>query len=192
MGKVLLIGGSPMVGKSSVARKIAARHELSCMSTDDIGEILQTQVNINPMKGQDYLYYYENSDVDTLIEDLLQYHQNMQNAIERIVRIHSEWSSSIILEGYAIYPSNIQNKNANIDAIWILANEDLLEKRLNNAPAFQNASLKAKENYLKRSIWHNQFLEKECAKYNCKSIRVNGVETVNDLMVKILEWMDLF
>ena len=35
--KVILIGGSPMSGKTTLALKLAAKYEYGCVSTDDIG-----------------------------------------------------------------------------------------------------------------------------------------------------------
>lgn len=40
--KVILIGGSPMSGKTTLAMTLAARFGYACMSTDDIGEIVST------------------------------------------------------------------------------------------------------------------------------------------------------
>lgn len=42
MGNVLLIGGSTMVGKFTVARILSSIYEIQNLSTDDIGEMLQT------------------------------------------------------------------------------------------------------------------------------------------------------
>jgi len=56
--KVILIGGSPMSGKSTLATRLSACYEYSHISTDDIGEILQTALDINPMKEFDYREYY--------------------------------------------------------------------------------------------------------------------------------------
>ena len=89
MGKVLLIGGSPMIGKSTVAKRIAIEYSLNCISTDDIGEILQTALNIDPMMGRNYLEYYENTNVNSLIEDLKKYHSAMKRAIIRMRDKHS-------------------------------------------------------------------------------------------------------
>ncbi len=187
MGKVLLIGGSPMIGKSTVARRMASQYEIQSLSTDDIGEMLQTVVDINPMKGMDYLKYYENVDVKQQIEDLKQYHRSMESAIIKMIDIHSKWGSSMIIEGYAVYPHLLNANTENVEAIYLLANDALLLSRLNKSKAFEDASDKAKQNYLQRSLGHNQFLREECEKYNCKSIQINGTETVDEIVKKILE-----
>lgn len=62
-----------MIGKSTVARKISSIYKTQNLSTDDIGEILQTVVDINPMKDMNYLDYYETVDVDIQIKDNVKY-----------------------------------------------------------------------------------------------------------------------
>ena len=189
MGKVLLIGGSPMIGKSTVAKRIAIEYSLNCISTDDIGEILQTALNIDPMMGRNYLEYYENTDVNSLIEDLKKYHSAMKRAIIRMIDKHSALGESMIIEGYAVYPDIVLNENT--DAIWLIASENLLRKRLEQSKVFQNASNKAKENYLCRSLWHNCFIYDKCVEYGCKYINISVNETIYDLSSKIIKETNL-
>ncbi len=189
MGKVLLIGGSPMIGKSTVARKISAMYEWSHLSTDDIGEMLQTVVDINPMKDMPYLDYYENTEVEVQIEDMLQYHRHIEKAILKMINIHSQWGQSMVMEGYAIYPNIVTNKNT--EAIWLIATEELIRNRLDKSKAFSSASVKAKENYLKRSLWHNNFVEEQCRLHNRKQLKIYGNEMVDEIVKGIIEKVGL-
>jgi len=188
MGKVLLIGGSPMIGKSTVAKKISAMYELQNISTDDVGEILQTVVDINPMKNLSYLDYYEKTELNTLIEDMGEYHKVISKAISKIIDIHSKWGGLIVIEGYAIYP----NKSIydNVEAIWLIADEKLLTDRMQTSPSFANASANAKNKYLERSLWHNDYILQECKKYNRKYIKVNGEESAEEIAKKIIEILE--
>lgn len=179
-----------MIGKSTVARKISSIYELQNLSTDDIGEMLQTVADINPMKDRNYLDYYENVDVDIQIKDLQEYHQRMADAILKMVHIHSNWGHSLVMEGYAIYPE-IKINSCNVDAIWLIASEDLLVERLNQSKAFQSASDKARNNYLKRSLWHNQFLEEQCKLHNRKYIKIDGTEAVEEIVETIINRIDI-
>ena len=61
MKKVILIGGSPMSGKSTIALKLAQRLNYPCIPADDIGEALQTVADIDPMRGMHYHEYYINT-----------------------------------------------------------------------------------------------------------------------------------
>lgn len=118
MGKVLLLGGSPMIGKSTVAKTISSRYGILNLSTDDIGEMLQTVVDINPMKDMNYIDYYEHIDLDVQIREMCEYHGKIENAIMRMIQIHSNWGASMVIEGYAIYPKTFTNDN--VEAICLL------------------------------------------------------------------------
>lgn len=179
-----------MVGKSSVAAKIASMFEVSCLSTDDIGEILQTTADLNPMSGKNYLDYYASKSVKALIEDMKAYHKGMEPAIQKMIDIHSEWGKSMILEGYAIYPG-VLKMNPNVDAIWLIATEELLKKRVEESGAFKSASQEIKEKYLARSLWHNRFLKEECEAKKLKYVGVTGAESMEVIVEKVLTMIDI-
>lgn len=107
--KVILLGGSPMSGKTTLAAKISSSYGYSHISTDDIGEILQSAIDINPMKGFDYREYYIQKTCDELVEETYNYHKQLYPAIERLISIHSSWSTPIIIEGWAIYPKMLES-----------------------------------------------------------------------------------
>jgi len=108
MQKVLLIGGSPRVGKSTAAALLASKLLRPCISTDDIGLALQSVLDINPMKGYPYPDYYAMRTKQELIDDIVAYHKKVEPAIARLVEVHSAWGSPIIMEGWALYPEFVR------------------------------------------------------------------------------------
>lgn len=195
MLKVILIGGSPMVGKSTIARIMASKMMWSCLSTDDIGEILQTAIKINPMCDQNYIDYYTNTDIDKLIEDIKLYHSQLQPAISRLIDIHSTWGNPLIIEGWAIYPELLKNIDCTfVDSVWLISDKKLLEKRLETNINFHsqtNESHKWLEKYLARSLWHNNLLLQQCKLQNKKYLCVNGDESPDDLIETIFQMLYL-
>ncbi len=191
MGNVLLLGGSPMIGKSTLSHMIAHQLNINYLSTDDIGEALQAVVDINPMNNQYFLDYYAENNVEKLVSDIQLYHKVIEPAIERLASIHSTWRGTVIIEGWAIYPQ-LSNKliNDNVKSIWLIADNSLLEKRILDNKAFDNGhvnSKKAISNYIGRSFWHNSYLKEQCKFYGFDYIKINGDETVEELTAKILE-----
>lgn len=175
--KVILIGGSPMSGKTTLAKMLSSDLKCSNISTDDIGEILQTAVDINPMKGFDYREYYIKKSQEDMIIDILEYHRRIFPAIERLIEIHSTWGNPIIIEGWALYPSMLKEFNkANIQKLWLVCSENLFEKRLNEDVDFCKGATNENlmnEKYLKRSLWHNNKILKECVEFEEKLIRID-------------------
>ncbi len=187
MGKVILIGGSPMTGKSTIAMNIASTLKYPCISTDDIGEALQTVVAINPMQKSDFRTYYANTSPDKLIADIQQYHKAMELAINRLIDIHGSWGNSLIMEGWALYPSRIQHLiGENVSAVWLIASDGLLESRLLGKTDFLNGV--AAQNYLLRSKWHNDLILEQCKTVRASFVFVHGDEPTDLLANKILSF----
>ena len=185
MAKVILIGGSPMTGKTTIAIDISSKLPCACISTDDIGVALQTVIPIDPMRGKDYRDYYAQTPLSQLMTDARQYHQAMSPAINRLIAIHSTWGDPLVMEGWAVYPSLIQSLNhRNVSSIWRIASDALLEQRMMERPDFLKG--KAAENYLARSMRHNRLLLEECRTRNARCIRIDGNESAVSLAGHIL------
>jgi len=166
MQKVILIGGSPRVGKSTAAVLLASKLLRPCVSTDDIGAALQSVLDINPMKGYPYPDYYALRTKQELIDDIVAYHKKVEPAIARLVEEHSQWGSPIIMEGWALYPELVRRiENGQVFSVWLIAEPGLFESRMRKNSSFlANATEPEKviEGYLHRSQWHNQALLSQC------------------------------
>jgi len=191
MKKVILIGGSPMIGKSTASITLASKLQYPCIPTDDIGNILQTISDINPMKGKNYLDYYANTEKEQLISDIVEYHKVHEKAIQALIGIHSTWSSPLVMEGWALYPNkHAKMSNENIFSIWLIADDGLLHERLHkNNEFYQNAKNPEKvlENYLFRSEWYNQKVWEECRKGSYNHIIVKKETTREEIVKTILD-----
>jgi len=189
--KVILIGGSPMSGKTTLANKIASKYFYNCISTDDIGQVIQTVIDIDPMKGHDYREYYIRKSIDDIINDTKKYHEKMWFSIKRLIEIHSTWSNPIIVEGWALYPRLVKELNSeSIKKIWLVCDNKLLEKRLLEAKDFyQGATDKDLmiSNYLKRSIWHNKKIFEEIKEFNDGYIRISVDLTKEELFKRAID-----
>jgi len=190
--KVIVIGGSPMIGKTTISTMLGARLLYPCISSDDVGEILQTVVDINPMKGTFYLDYYANSTKEQLIKDLVVYHQHLETAIYRLIEIHSSsWKNPLIIEGYALYPDMMNKiKNDNIFSIWLIAENDLLKSRMMKKSSFYqeaNNPDRIIENYLYRSEWQNRTILEQCRATNQKYMMINEHTKPDEIVSSIYD-----
>jgi len=185
MQKVILIGGSPRVGKSTAAALLASKLLRPCISTDDIGLALQSVLDINPMKGYDYPDYYALKTKQELIDDIIAYHQKLKPAITRLVEEHAAWGDPIIMEGWALYPELVRKiENEQVFSVWLIAEEGLLENRIRSSCAF-GGNAKVIANYLARSQWHNNLLLEQCKTHNRKFIFVEEGMTPEEIVKKI-------
>ena len=72
---VILIGGPSMIGKTTIARRLAARLDYGTMSTDDLGQSIRdvttpdSHPNLHLMSGIDHREYYVSRSAERLIRD---------------------------------------------------------------------------------------------------------------------------
>lgn len=163
--KVILIGGAPMVGKSSVARRLAARLGYGFLSTDDLAQGVRALTSpdsnpeLHPMDGHDFREYYIRHSVDELIAKLHLEHRSLRKALDPIILSHATWGHPIVIEGWHLHPEWAAGiTESNVTSLWLIADEDLLQSRADaSVDFFQGSSdpCAMKSNYLQRSLWHN-------------------------------------
>jgi 2-phosphoglycerate kinase len=167
--RVILIGGAPMAGKTTVAHLLAAHLGYGCLSTDDLGEAIRAVATkdshpaLHPMAGYDYREYHVTHSPEALIADVRREHQAMWPAVQRVIRTHATWGEPIIMEGWSLWPEWVtQLRLPSVQALWFVAQEETLHARLVQAVAFyRGASDEAamRRQYLARSVWYNTRLQ---------------------------------
>ena len=139
------------------------------------------------MKGFDYREYYIQKSFEELINEVYEYHKKISSsAIERLISIHSSWSSPIIIEGWALYPDMLKNiANENIKKIWLICGEKVLESRLAGSRSFYSGASYEEammSKYLRRSIWHNNKILNECIATGDKYIHIANEMEIEELL----------
>ena len=181
--RVILIGGAPMSGKTTVAHLLAAQLGYSCLSTDDLGEAIRavttkdTHPSLHPMDGyDDYREYYVTRSPDALIADLSLEHHAMWPAVQSVIRKHATWGEPIIIEGWSLWPERVtQLWLPSVQSLWFVAKEETLQERLVNAVEFYGGASDEKAmvcHYLARSFWYNARLKEEVKKFALTSIEL--------------------
>lgn len=191
--KVIVIGGPPMIGKSSVARVIASRLGYGCISTDDIGLAIRSVTNAethprsHAMDGIDYREYYLAGLVDDLLADAMGMHEEMWPGIEAGIRVHASWGFPIVYEGWAMWPERVaglMQELGNVGAVWLTASDDLLEARVRAAERFyKGASDDAAliQKFLPRNIEYNRRMMGAVERLGLESVMVTQESTTQQL-----------
>jgi 2-phosphoglycerate kinase len=108
--RVILIGGAPMSGKTTVASRLAATLGYGCLSTDDLGEAIRAVTtkdvhpHLHPMEGYDYREYFVTRSPDALITDVTREHHALWPAVQSVIRKHATWGAPIVMEGWSLWP----------------------------------------------------------------------------------------
>ena len=195
--RVILIGGAPMSGKTTVAHLLAAQLGYSCLSTDDLGEAIRAVTTkdshppLHPMAGDDYREYFVSRTLEALIADVSLEHQAMWPAVQRVIRKHATWGEPIIMEGWSLWPEWVtQLRLPSMHALWFVAQEETLHERLVQAVEFyRGASDEAAmmRHYLARSCWYNARLKEAANTLGLTSIAVPLRAPVQAIVAMCLE-----
>jgi len=193
--KVILIGGAPMTGKSSIARIIASQLKYGCLSTDDLGEAIssvtmhETHPEFHYMNGLDYRQYYIKKSEDELKEDILNQHKAIWPAIERLIQIHSTWSTPIVIEGWAIHPEFIKNLKYVVYPLFLVAPNDVIEKRIieNDFSKGSTDEGEMRRKYKARSIWFNEKIIAEANRLKLKVFENKQIISLEEIADDIIQ-----
>jgi len=195
--KVILIGGAPMVGKSTLARKLATRLEYGCLSTDDLGQAIgavttaQSHPALHEMDGIDYREYYLTRSVDDLIADAECRHTALWPAIAQVITAHATWGDPTVVEGWALYPSRVaQLALSNVASVWLVADDEGLEARVRTAVDFYRGASDEEamiRHFVARNWWYNERIRKESAEYILPILPVSLSMTIDSTLQRCLD-----
>lgn len=198
--KVLLIGGAPMIGKSTISRCLAARWGYGCLSIDDIGQAINvvTEATVQPafhyMDGWDFREYYIANPLEKLIVDAQRYGEALWPALARIIANHAAWGHPIVIEGWALYPQHVADVlGRHVDACWLVAGEEVLERRIHANTGFtQEASNPAVmiRQFCARSRWYDAYIRTAATATHQHIIEVDGADTVDEVLARCLAYFE--
>jgi 2-phosphoglycerate kinase len=182
-----------MVGKSTIARKIAARLEYGCISTDDVGLAIKTVTTAethprsHSMDGIDYREYYINRSVEELLVDGMGMHEEMWPGIEASIRAHADWSFPVIYEGWALWPERVADlldELDNVSAVWLTASDDFLEVRVRSTERFYTGASDQEmmiQKYLPRNIEYNRLMMEAVNRLDLEWVKVDSNKSLEDI-----------
>jgi hypothetical protein len=189
--RVVLIGGPPCVGKSAVARCIAARHEYGCIGTDDLAKAAGavygalTGKHLDPMAGMDWRAYFTETPVDVLLDHDAASRERIWSAIDRIVRTHATWGDPLVMEGYALWPERVMGAGfTDTGAVWLSGDDWLLDSRIRSNPGFYRGAEDEEaliHNFMGRSSRYNERMLGSAAACGAAVIRALPGQTVNQI-----------
>jgi len=192
--RVLLIGGSSNVGKSTLARSLATRLGWSHISTDHLarhpGRPWRSDSQTIPSHVAEH---YLSLSVDELIKDVLRHYKGMWPNIESIIVEHATNCSTngLIMEGSALWPESVATLNLDtVAAIWLTASNSLFETRIFSASQFDNAKGHDKimiQKFLERTLRYNELMMGAISRLGLVSVNVESISSLDELSNLCLE-----
>lgn len=199
--RVILIGGSSHIGKSTLGQSFAMKLAWSYLSTDKLARHpgrpwLSAKVKAIP---KHVAQHYANLSVDALFFDVLShYKKNVLPQIQAIVHSHiiDLKKKCLILEGSALWPefvTNLVGKNG-IKAIWLTASDRFFSERIKRKSNYDNVSENEKyliQKFLDRTLYYNRRMMEEIDRLRFICIDVETVSTLDELAKKCMELLEI-
>ncbi len=195
--RVILIGGSSHVGKSTLAQSLALKLGWSHISTDSLARHPGRPWKTKPETVPEHVAeHYLLLSVDELIADVLRHYRSMWPDIEAMVTSHATDLSTdrLILEGSALWPESVATLDLdNVAAIWLTAGNDLFQTRIHNASRFEGAAAREKtmiQKFLGRSLRYNERMMDAVNRLGLVSMDVEAASSLDELSDMCLELID--
>ena len=192
--RVILIGGTSNVGKSTVAQMLAEKLGWHYIATDYLarhpGRPWRTpEKEVPPHVAEHYLTL----SLEELITDVLRHYKNLLPQITATITQHATDLSTdcLIMEGSALWPESIAPLNIDkVGAIWLTASNDLFQHRMYTASQYEQASPREKEmvdKFLGRTKIYNERMMDAVNRLGLASLNVEEATTLDELAVLCLD-----
>ncbi|MET9079440.1 hypothetical protein ABZX95_46840 [Streptomyces sp. NPDC004232] len=143
--RVVLIGGTSNVGKSTVAQVVAEKLGFECLSTDWLArhpgrpwKTLEREVPTHVAE------HYASLTVDELIASVLGHYDRLWPRIEELITAHAAESSGrkgLVLEGSALWPVRVARLRVpRTAAVWLTTDDALVRARVHAAGRYEAAT----------------------------------------------------
>jgi 2-phosphoglycerate kinase len=194
---VILIGGAPFSGKTTLAKRLAAQRGYALVAIDDLSTAVralttpQSHPALHPMAGWDYRAYYLAHPPPTLIEHSRREHQALWPAIAAVIHAHLQWAGPVILEGWQLDPERVRSvAHPQLRACWLLVDDAVLEARLRADTTFYQGCTDVERlirHYLARSRWVNDRVRRAAAHEAGVVLPVGPEDTVDTIVTRCLQ-----
>jgi 2-phosphoglycerate kinase len=140
---VLLLGGAPKAGTTTLARALSVAIGWDVIATDDLGAAARAMTtpdshpDLHPMAGVDWREYYIERSDEALFDEALRAHRAAWPAIAHVVMNRASWGQHAIIEGWALLPELAATiSHAAVRSIWLAADSSELDRRVRLTPEF--------------------------------------------------------
>lgn len=195
--RVILIGGSSHVGKSTLGASLGARPGWSHISTDSLARHPGRPWSVEPDKVRTHVAeHYLTLSIDELVADVLRHYRSMWSGIEALIARHATDPDAdrLVLEGSALWPESVAALDIKgVAAIWLTTSRDVFQARIKNASRLENKSGRDREmieKFLARTLRYDEAMMRAVARLALASLDVETASSGDDLATRVLKRLE--
>ena len=195
--RVLLIGGAPGAGKTSLARAVAAELGFGSLTGDDLvvaGRALttaETHPALHQSKGIGHARYFTETPAARLIEDAVALEEAMWPVLVRVIRSHLIARAPTTIDWWLLSPESVdQLTEAEVTSVWLYVEPEVLEARERRNVEFLAGSSNPERmfsHFMARSLWRNELVAAQAHELGLPVLSQSGEDTIEDLVAAVLE-----
>lgn len=196
---MLLIGGPPGAGKTTLARSVGAALGFLSTTVDDLVSTARqftdadSQPDLHRAGGMPAVDYFTDGPPDRLIADAIALQDAMWPALERVVQRHANDKAPIVLDWWLFDPDVVASSSVGsqgaVRSVWLHIDPDLLDRRERDLVSFREGSSdpeRMHSNFMHRSLWRNELVKVRAAALGLPVLHQPGDKSVADLTTETL------
>ncbi|RYG70766.1 2-phosphoglycerate kinase [bacterium] len=199
--RVVLIGGTSNVGKSTLAKSLAAQLDWHYRPTDKMARHPGFPwVGPDGQPRPDFvLEHYRTLEVEELLADVLAHY--LKNVVPQVEALISEVrrrdeGRGVIIEGSALWPEFVVKLayEDDVEALWLIAGNDLLRDRIYWRSGYDYASDDEKfviQKFLDRTWLYNERMREKLVELGLRFMNVEEVKSPGELLRRCLGKLEL-
>lgn len=188
--KVLLIGGTSHVGKSTLAMQMAETLGWSQLSTDQLsrhpGRPWRDDGSSLPA---DVVEYYSDLSAEQQLQSVLEhYRQNVYPIADAVIRSHlnNSFDPRLVFEGSALLPDQVlATPHDRLASVWLTEPDEAITTRIREASHFEHRTMVEKqliEAFLQRSTAMNGMITAAAARHGAPCMNFeDAVEFLSEI-----------